>query len=277
MIKDFWKDRKEEKKRLKELKKQNKKLPASREQRAYKIFGVCFAFFLIFGCIFRACSGSSDTSGFSWESIIGITDEMKDRLEAPVSKKDLLFDKQIDIVDWSYCKDILINSGVGSVIVDNQINMLDVVGKTVTITSPISLDSRMLGALSQKMIENSLYGGDVELVEVMLEMVDDKLIMKSLVRLNLSTVVLSNNLPSVYVTTTSTVHILNKEMFALDSSCRINNLEESDNDAIIELINKNSLSDIEFYTNELIARKINDFAEGVGAKVRINNSNIELY
>ena len=277
MIKDFWKDRKEEKKRLKELKKQNKKLPASREQRAYKIFGVCFAFFLIFGCIFRACSGSSDTSGFSWEGIIGITDEMKDRLEAPVSKKDLLFDKQIDIVDWSYCKDILINSGVGSVIVDNQINMLDVVGKTVTITSPISLDSRMLGALSQKMIENSLYGGDVELVEVMLEMVDDKLIMKSLVRLNLSTVVLSNNLPSVYVTTTSTVHILNKEMFALDSSCRINNLEESDNDAIIELINKNSLSDIEFYTNELIARKINDFAEGVGAKVRINNSNIELY
>ena len=97
MIKDFWKDRKEEKKRLKELKNQNKKLPATREQRAYKIFGVCFAFFLIFGCIFKACSGSSDTSGFSWESIIGITDEMKDKLEAPVSKKDLLFDKQIDI------------------------------------------------------------------------------------------------------------------------------------------------------------------------------------
>ena len=277
MIKDFWKDRKEEKKRLKELKKQNKKLPATREQRAYKIFGVCFAFFLIFGCIFKACSGSSDTSGFSWESIIGITDEMKGKLEAPVSKKDLLFDKQIDIVDWSYCKDILINAGVGSVIIDNQISMLDVVGKTVSITSPMVLDSRMLGALSQKLIENSLYGGDVELVEVMLEIVDSKLIMKSLVRLNLSTVVLSNNLPSVYVTTTSTVQILNKEMFALDSSCRINNLEESDNDAIIELINKNSLSDIEFYTNELIARKINDFAEGVGAKVRINNSNIELY
>ena len=277
MIKDFWKDRKEEKKRLKELKKQNKKLPATREQRAYKIFGVCFAFFLIFGCIFKACSGSSDTSGFSWESIIGITDEMKGKLEAPVSKKDLLFDKQIDIVDWSYCKDILINAGVGSVIIDNQISMLDVVGKTVSITSPIVLDSRMLGALSQKLIENILYGGDVELVEVMLEIVDSKLIMKSLVRLNLSTVVLSNNLPSVYVTTTSTVQILNKEMFALDSSCRINNLEESDNDAIIELINKNSLSDIEFYTNELIARKINDFAEGVGAKVRIYNSNIELY
>ena len=52
MIKDFWQERKDEKKRQKQLKKQNKKLPKTREQKAYKIFGVCFVLFLIFGSIF---------------------------------------------------------------------------------------------------------------------------------------------------------------------------------------------------------------------------------
>ena len=278
MIREFWQDRKEEKKRLKELKKQNKKLPASREQRAYKIFGVCLTLFIIFGFFIKACGGPSNTDDFTWSSLLGITEEMKDQLETPVSKKELLFNKQIDIVDWSYCKDMLTNAGLASVIVDDKIDSLVLVEKTATLTSPICLDSRMLGALSHNMIINSVYSDDVELIEVLLETTDDKLVIKSLVGLNLTTVILgADSLPSVFVTTTSTLQILNNKLYALNSNCKINKLEDSDNSDILEVINKSSLSSIEYYTNELIAKQVNEFATGVNSRVRINGSNIELY
>ena len=168
-------------------------------------------------------------------------------------------------------------SGIDGVVVDDEINSLLLYDKNINITSPLILNSRTLGALTQKMIQGSVYSDDVELVEVLLSLDDDKLILKSLIRVNLTAVVIADALPSVYVTTTSTVQILNKQMYALNSNCRINDLEESKNCELIELINKNSFSKLEFYTNELIARQINDFAKGVNAKVRINNTNIEIY
>ena len=277
MIREFWQDRKEEKKRLKELKKQNKKLPITKEQRAYKIFGIVFTLFLIFGVAFNICGSIKGTEDFSWDSLIGITDDMKVQLEQSVEKKDLLFDKQIDVVDWSYCKDLLIDAGVGDVIIDNKIDMLHLVEGTTSLASVIILDSRMLGALSQKMIESSLYGSDFELIEVSLQTIEGKLVLNSLFRVNLSAVVLGGELPSVFVTTTSTVEILNNKMYSLNSNCKINKLEESENIQLIETINKSSLSRLEFYTNELISRQINEFASSIGAKVRINNSNVELY
>ena len=277
MIREFWQNRKEEKKRLKELKKQNKKSPAAREQRAYKIFGICLALFVIFGAFFRACGGNEDTSMYSWESLSGITEEMKGQLEQTVNKKDLLFNKQIDVVDWSYCKDILVDSGVGAVIVEDKIDRTALIGDSVNITSTISLNNRMLGALSQKLIESSLYSGDVELIEVVLEPVDNKLSIKSLMQINLTTVVFADKLPTVFVTTTSTAQVLNNKLYSLNSNCKINKLEESENSDIVEMINNNSLSTLESFTNELIAKEMNKFAEGINAKLRINGSNIELY
>ena len=277
MIKEFWQERKEEKKRLKELKKQNRKLPATKEQKAYKVFGVLLTLFLIFGSTFRACSGVSEFENYSWDNLIGITDEIKNQLEQSVDKKDLIYEKQIDVVDWSYCKDSLVASGIDGVIIEDKINSLLLADKNVLLTSTLSLNSRTLGALAQKMLEGSVYNDDVELVEVVLSQEDDNLILKSLTRVNLTAVVVGDTLPSVYVRTTSTVQILNKQMYALNSYCQINNLEESENNELIELINNNSFSKLEFYTNELIARQINEFATGVSAKVRINNSYIELY
>lgn len=277
MIKEFWQERKEEKKRLKELKKLNRKLPTTKEQKAYKVFGVLLTLFLIFGSTFRACSGVSEFENYSWDNLIGITDEMKNQLEQSVDKKDLIYEKQIDVVDWSYCKDSLVASGIDGVIIEDKINSLLLADKNVLLTSTLSLNSRTLGALAQKMLEGSVYNDDVELVEVVLSQEDDNLILKSLTRVNLTAVVVGDTLPSVYVRTTSTVQILNKQMYALNSYCLINNLEESENNELIELINNNSFSKLEFYTNELIARQINEFATGVSAKVRINNSYIELY
>ena len=43
MIKEFWNERRQEKKRLKAERKANRKNPKTKEQIAYKIFGVFFA------------------------------------------------------------------------------------------------------------------------------------------------------------------------------------------------------------------------------------------
>ena len=71
MIKEFWQERKENRQKQKELKKQKRKLPKTKEQRSYKIFGVCFTLFLIFGSIFYACRGlNMDCSTFIFWCIV---------------------------------------------------------------------------------------------------------------------------------------------------------------------------------------------------------------
>ncbi len=275
MIKDFWQERKDEKKRLKQQKKQNKKLPKTREQKAYKIFGVCFALFLIFGSIFYTCRGLNDVDDYSWDKMLGISEEMKIKLATPINRADLISTKQLDAIDWSNCKDSLIEAGVGGVLLSDEISLEVLSDKSITLTSTLSLDSRNLGALSKKMIATSVYDS-VELIETVLTYDNNTLRLTSLIYLDLTSVVLGNNLPYVYVTTTSVVNILNNDMYCMNSEFRINDFSENDNDEIMQIINKNSLVDIGFYTNELIAREINTFCEGVNAIVRINNGNLEI-
>ena len=277
MIKDFWQERRDEKKRLKQQKKQNKKLPKTKEQRAYKIFGVCFALFLIFGSLFYTCRGIDDADNYSWDSLLGISEEMKDKLSATVNRADLITTKQLDVVDWSNCKDLLIDAGVEGVILLDKIDSDILSEKSVSLMSTLSLDSRTLGALSKKMIEISLYSDCVELIETTLTYENNTLKLTSLVYLDLTAVVLGNSLPYVYVTTTSVVNVLNNDMYCMNSEFRINDFSEEDNEEALEIIDKNALVDIGFYTNELIAREINTFCEGVSAIVRINNGNLEIY
>ena len=233
MIRDFWQERKDEKKRQKQLKKQNKKLPKTREQKAYKIFGVCFALFLIFGSMFYTCRGLGDVDSYSWDSLIGLSADMKSKLSTSVDRTDLIMTKQLDAIDWSNCRDALNSAGVGGVILSDEINLEILTDKSVTLTSTLTLDSR-------------------------------------------TAVVIGNNLPFIYVTTTSVVNILNNDMYCMNSEFRINNFSEEDNEEVLAVIDDNALVDIGFYTNELIARQINTFSEGVNAIVRIKDGNLEI-
>ena len=119
MIKEFWQERKEEKKKLKQLKKENKKLPKTKEQKAYKIFGFLFVIFIICGSISFACRGSGQNVDYTWESVVGITDEMKTALTSKFDKAKLLTDP-IDAIDWGSTKEALTQAGLGDIIVDNN-------------------------------------------------------------------------------------------------------------------------------------------------------------
>lgn len=276
MIKDFWQERKDEKKRLKELKKQNKKLPKTREQKAYKIFGVCLAFFLIFGSIFYTCRGGGNIDQFSWEGITGISESMKVKLATYVDRTSLIFSKQLDVIDWNNCKDALVGSGCGGVLLSDQIDISILYEKSVNLTSSMLLNGRNIGALSKKMIEDTTINSKVEIIETKLVYENNNLYLCSLIYLDLTSVLLGEKLPFAYVTTTSVVNILNNNMYCMNSEYKINNFSEEDNAEIIEIIDKNSFISLGYYTNELIARQINDFSEGVNAKVSIDNENLKL-
>ena len=276
MIKDFWQERKDEKKRQKQLKKQNKKLPKTGEQKAYKIFGICFTLFLIFGSIFYTCRGVGNVDDYSWDKLIGISEELKVKLATPVDRSDLITTRQLDAIDWSNCKDALNSAGVGGVVLLDEINLEILTDKTVTLTSTLTFDNRTFGALSQKMISTSVYSDTVELIETILTFENNTLSLTSLMCLDLTAVVIGNSLPSVYIRTTSVVNILNNDMYCMSSEYRINNFSDEDNEEALEIIDNNALVDIGFYTNELIAREINTFSEGVNAIVRINNGKLEI-
>lgn len=276
MIREFWQEQKEEKKRQKELKKKNKKKELSKEQKAYKVFGVLFILFIMIVPIIYTCSGGSSLNNYSWSKIIGISDDLISKLETPVDRKNLITNKQIDIVDWSNCKDVLVDSGVGGVIVNNNIDALLLSGKTESLDKILTLDNSIIGALAQKLVFISSYGNDVELIEVFITCEDDDIMLTSLCRINLSTLISVDYLPYVYVKTTSKVEILNNQMYSLNSIVQINELSEEDNKEILEVIDKNSFYTFEFFTNELIAKQINLFAEGISSIVSINNSKLQL-
>ncbi len=275
MIKEFWNERKEEKKRLKQLKKQNRKTPKTGEQKAYKVFGFLFATFLIFVAGFYACGGSSD-DGFTWESMVGITSELKSQLNTPIAKSELITNKQIDAIDWSYCKDDMTAIGLGNLIVDDNIDTSILLSQSEVIDGTFSLSNGNLGALAYKLIEKSISASTVELIEVILFEEDGQLKLTSLCQVELSSVVIGGTLPSIYVTTTSNVTILNNQMFCINSTMKINKLSDEDNAKILEIIDNSSFTGLEYYTNELIARQINSFRDGVGGIVRIKNLNLEL-
>ena len=185
MIKEFWQERKEEKRKQKELKKQNKKLPQSKEQRAYKVFGVLFALFLIFGSLFYTCRGIGDVDEYSWDQLIGITDEMKEKLSSRVDKSALIENKELSIIDWSDCKDLMELHNL-NVITNDNIDIEILNKKDNILTSEMSLKKNLLGTLVSNMIEQGLNKNKIDLIELTIFQDGNQPMLRTLFNVNLS-------------------------------------------------------------------------------------------
>lgn len=275
MIREFWQERKEEKRKRKELKKQNKKIPKTKEQRAYQIFGILFTLFIILGSIFYTCKGWGSVEDYSWESLIGITDDMKNLLSKNVDKNELLEGNELSVFDFSDLKDELIESGL-NVIVDEKINLEILDDKTQTLSSSLTLRSNLVGILASNMIEQGQYAEDIDLLELKIYEDNSIIKMKTLMYVNLSTVIFSGTLPTVYLTTISDIEILNSKVLCLNTNIKINNFDEKDNTEILKVLKKNSLLGIENYTNELVTDQINKFKDGINSKVEIYGLNLKF-
>ena len=266
MIKEFWQERAEQKRKEKELRKQNRKLPKTKEQRAYKVFGLLFALFLIFGSIFYACSGFGDIDNYSWDKLIGITDEIKVSLSTEIKKSDLITNKELNDTDWQVCKEILITKGLGNLIVEDSIDL----------SNKITLNYVNTGALASHLLELGSNGADIDLVELIIYQDGIQPMLKTLMYVDLSATVISSTLPYVFMTSVSRLEILDNKLYCLDTTIKINNLDEEKNAEVLEVLEKNAWLGLECYTNDLIVSHLNDFAEYIHAKCEIKGIDIQI-
>lgn len=276
MIREFWQERREEKRKQKELKKQNKKLPKSREERAYKIFGVFFVLFLIFGSIFSTCScNGGGLDGYSWDKIIGITDEIKANLTVPVNKDDLIQKEEINAIDWSICQDKLNDVGL-NIILNNKINSELLLAEDLKISSELVLNDIELGCLIENLIDITSLKDSINLIELNLYEENSRTFIRGLFNVELSAIVISDSLPSVFVTTISKLEVLDEKLFVMNSELQINKLSDSANEDALDVLNKSSLVGLETYTSNLLDQKIKEFATCIKANVSIEDCKIKF-
>lgn len=273
MIKEFWQEKKEEKRKQKEYKKQNKKIPKTKEQKAYKVFGVFFVLFLIFGSFFYTCRDVGDIDNYTWDSIVGITEETKTLLKTPVEKKDLIFNEEINNTHWLSVQNKFDNAGF-EIVINNQLSP-ELIAEAKLITE-FGLNCSEFGSLSNKLIAMNLYEGDVKIIDTLIYIENEEVVIKNLFILNLSTVVMSGSLPTVYVTTMSTLEVLDYKLHMLNTEFQINKFSEEDNQKVLDVIKNSSILGLEFYTTKHVTSIVNSFASDIDAEIRLDNNEIKF-
>lgn len=271
MIKEFWQEQREEKKRQKQLKRQNKKAPKTKEQIAYKVFGILFTLFLIFGSIGFACSNVGDWGTLDWVCVWGITEEMSQALSDPVDSNIILTECVLSSADWEACQQELQDNGI-DIVREGEMDaeLLD----SVEVTHQFCLSSMSLGALVSEMIGSIGGGNTSELLSFKLFENGGELYLSSVCFVDLSKVVAGSTLPIVYVQSTSRLTTHNERLCSLNPEYQINMIEDSLNDEIIEVINRSSLIGLENYTNSSIVSQINTFSSLLQCTLTISDGAI---
>ncbi|MGN0960610.1 MAG: hypothetical protein ACI4PF_00255 [Christensenellales bacterium] len=271
MIKEFWQERKEEKKRQKQLKKELRKSPKTKEQIAYKVFGVLFAIFLIFGSIGYACNNVGTLDDYSWESVVGISDEMINALTEPVDRNLILTENVLSSYDWQMAQEELLDNCI-NIVKNGEIDG-ELLNENNYISSNVTFEMMSLGAIIYQFIEGLGSGDRVELLSFKLYEDNEQLYLKSVCFLDLSAIVSGSKLPVVYVTTISRITLINNRVSSLNPSIQLNLIEKQMNDDIVNTINNSSFLDISYYTNTQVINQINNFASLIGANIEISGNN----
>ena len=262
MIKEFWQERKNEKKRLKEEKKNNRKSPKTKEQIAYKVFGILFSLFLIFGSIGYSCTISC-SGGYSWDDLIGVNDEISLALSQSVNIEELIPDGQLAEYDWSSCIAKLNDAKIDFVTDFNLDSKKVDVG--ATIESNLNLTNRELGALLSRYVSNSNRSSYLSLLDFKVYNDQDNYYIQSVIELNLKKY-MNSNLPNIYLTSISLVSTYDRRVYVSNTSIVINQLQTDMNKKVLDVLG-NNIVDIDILTNELLITYINSFATSIKANV----------
>lgn len=260
---DFLKEEREEKKRRKKLQKEQKKHKLTSEQKRYKIFGIITGCLITFGAIFSCCSSMGGGS-YSWNNLIGITDEMIVALEKEVAEKDVINGQIIGENDWNSCNEKLLNAGID---IENDFIT------EITINDSFYLSDRELGAMAKQSLEK-LGSNNAKVMDFEIYAIGEIYYEKSVVLVNLSNIVINSNLPNVYITTTSKIEVLSNTIICMDYDVKINNIEKEMNDKILDVIKNSSTTDIQTIGNSLINTTINTFALTIGAEIVLHHGQV---
>ena len=210
---DFLKEEREAKKQRKKLQKEQKKQKLTKEQKKYKIFGIITGCLITFGAIFSCCS-SFGGADYSWNNIVGITDEMIVALEESVTESTIIPNGIIGKSDWDSCNTKLLGMGI-----DIESEMAN----GFNIKEDFYLTDRELAAMAKESLE-TINTGSARVLDFEIYAIGDVFYERSVIYINLSNVVLNATLPSVYVTSISRIEVLSNSVTCMDYDVKINNI-----------------------------------------------------
>lgn len=257
---DFLKKEREERKAYRKQQKQDKKAKTPEEKRR-KIYSIVFGFLITFGVIFytvNSCSGS-----YSWESVVGITDEMKIALEQSVSEETIFPNGRITQTNYDSLT-IKLNSAGIDFDSDEDINP----------HSDLILSEKEAGALVNQIFSALDETKKYEVKDFSVYTILDAIYCKSVITLNLSEAISGSTLPSVYLISTSKVQILDNTIMCMETDYQINEIDDPLNDEIIDVLNKNMTGSIISNSNEMLCSTLSLFAESCTYSIELKNHEI---
>jgi len=263
-LKEFLKEEREERKTRKLQKKLAKKSPKTKEQKYYKIAGIIVGVLITFGALFSSCKNCGGFE-FNWSEAVGITDEMIVELKKPVDENLLFIDGKITKEDYDSCIETL-NLNEANILENDEIT-----GPT----GDFILNSKEVGALVNGMFStgDSVYF-DILNFKIFYE--DNYYFEESIVKVNLDDVISGQDLPIVYIQSTSKVDILSGELCVLSTNLQINMLEEDMNNRIIEILKGyagfNSVNGV----NNMINLAIGLFTRSINTSIAFIDDGIEF-
>lgn len=257
---DFLKKEREERKAYRQLQKKQKKIKTPEEKRR-KIYSIVFGFLITFGAIFYAASSCSGS--YSWEKVVGITDEMKTALERAVSEESIFPSGRIDQTHYNSLSAKLTAAGI-EFDSDEDVNP----------QSDLILNSKETGALVNQITSALDETRKYEVKDFSIYQVLETTYCKSVMILNLSEMISGSTLPSVYLISTSKVQVLDNTIMCMETDYQINEIEDPLNDEIISILNKNTANSFISASNELLCSTLSLFAESCSYTIDLKNHEI---
>lgn len=261
---DFLKEENAERKKRRKEQKANKKKVRTPEQKRYRIYAFITVLLIIFGVFFSTCNTNGEP--FTWNKIIGITNEMIVELEKDIDETGLFPKGKISELDWESCNNVLKDSGINFDTQDDSFVQYE----------SFSLTDRQVGALAKKMLADLDNSVIKNVCDLKIYAVGEQFYMRSVVYIDLSTMIVGAELPSVYLTSTSKVEILSNSLVCMSNQVLINNLSPEVSSEIISVFDKNSSTKISTIAGEIISTSITLFGESVGMEMQLRHGYIDF-
>lgn len=264
-LKSFWEEEKQARKQRKLEKKLRKKSPLTGEQKFVKIAGIIVGILVAFGACFYSCSAFA--GDYDWADFIGITDEMIAELEKPVDENLLFANGRIIKDDYDSYKIKLVDAGA---------DVFESDADELYATKSFALTDKEVGALVNSLLAESGTETNMNVLDFEIFYENEYFYEKSIVSIDLNEVVEGENLPKVYLTSTSKVEVLNGQICVLSTSLQINAIEENINKEIVELLQKYNNFNLVSASNTTINLIISLFAENNNTKISLKDNCIEF-
>lgn len=274
MIREFWREAREERKEQKRLRKENKKHKLTGEQKAYKVFGILLTFFLIFGSIFYCCKGwnSGDTSGLKWDKVLGLDDEIVDKLNEEVDTNLLYADGKIENADLLSMQSKWINAGGDEAVVRGESSEAD--EDALFISSKLTLTDKELGAFCKD--SNDGLSSGIEILNLKIYEENGEYYLSTLVYCKLGGVIGISDFPDVYVKSVSEIQKLEKQLVALSTNIYINQLDDLTNEKLVDKIESMARGKLKSACSDLVVSYINTIYVFMNADLKIVDGGIEF-